>query len=1433
VSSFGESANSNQASATPHIPPPPAPTNLTAYAGNTFVTLTWNQSSSATSYDILRSLTSGGPYSTIQTGVTTSSYVDTGLTNGTTYYYVVTASNAGGTSGDSNQANATPTSGQYPLQIIPNPPLGFLPNPLTLPSWEEDTIPTDTSDAPGGGPASVFSVNLPYGVVDVNIGPALVMYDPNVGNIDFTVSYRTALAQGNISSPGLPAGWTHNWDYRLVPLQVGSWGSLQFVYPNGGSEAIKPVLDGNGSPTGAFTALVGAPYVATGVPDPNTPGLWDSITLSHNGLAQEVFQIPSADIVYRLVTSTVENGASINLSYSSGQLTNLQSSNPSGGLSNSHVYLIYSGGLLQYANGGDNQLRFGYNSTNELSTVYNQADGTHLWDFNYEAIGNGQFLSQANTYETRSATVAYDPATGRAVSVTDGNCRIHSYSYLNGSTQVAIGPPSSPTDLFTNAYDSIGRLLSTTDAAGNTGTLSYSGYDPSALSTVVEPSSAVLTISRDDHGNPTLYQYPDGTKLSLGWQYPAGFHFGQLQQTQEIGSDGTTKTPTTYSYYTTTNWNTGAEAGYVSSVTYPLGATDFYTYTSLGDVATVTTQAADGSPAITTYNYLIQSLPQYQEQLDEPMSVTDPMQQTTQYGYSPDGWAYTSDPLGNVVSGTFNQYGQLTQLALPTAPNEFYNPVYGDGQGKDPSITGFSLVGGGGANVENVTHDGEYGASQIWGGTVFGTLGITTDNEYGLSVLTNGNSQPMHQFAPDHFQNSLTYQIGTGGGSAAWTQQFNANGSLYSVTGPLATAVVSRTAADLPTNIHYTSSDGNSGADINYQYDGFGRVVRSASDGAAHTYTYDAEDHVLTDTLSGAGFGSTLTYTYAPNGLRMSMTIAPNGQFPVTYNYTYNKDGYLTNINAGSGATVEYDYDADNRVWAVRTPQATTIYNYDSIGRIVALKNLTPDGDEDDPTTYVQDPINNTAHSTYSSFTSPQYDSLNNLLGASFEIRGLLGNTQNDLNKTFTYSTGNVGYTYGDGNALTQENWTLTSNKPGFPDNSQIIYSNDDGGNLTSLRGYSLGINPQTDQIVSRGSCPAYAGVQYDANGDVTNFRGITAAYDLLGQLWEITPPVGSSSLVAYDEDGHRVERGNSTYAYDGDELVNPDFSTARGLLGPVTTFTYDPSGNTVYRIGAYGKDLPELYDGYGEPVWPQYDEPPSTADFVGECFRYKGQAGCYTDTDTDLIYCQHRYYDSIAGRWITRDPIGLEGGINSYEYCDDNPMLGADPSGEELLANRMMLAQRTTYPEAYARCDELNKLYHDPRRRFPLEQRFFYYVDSRGVICDNMAGAPSPEEHERYLRKQAYIMGAAMGTIKRRSSASLRREWEEIYGRKWPRAPDGTLYEVNHVLPLADGGYDNGWNVEPMSQYMHRLLHSSRGDFARWAARQKDIEESASDDQH
>jgi hypothetical protein len=119
--SYGQSANSAEASATPIAPPPPgAPAGLQATSGNTQVSLSWTASTGATSYHVKRSTTNGGPYTQVS-APTAASFTDMGLTNGTTYYYVVSALNAAGESANSSQASATPVNAAADVTITVNP----------------------------------------------------------------------------------------------------------------------------------------------------------------------------------------------------------------------------------------------------------------------------------------------------------------------------------------------------------------------------------------------------------------------------------------------------------------------------------------------------------------------------------------------------------------------------------------------------------------------------------------------------------------------------------------------------------------------------------------------------------------------------------------------------------------------------------------------------------------------------------------------------------------------------------------------------------------------------------------------------------------------------------------------------------------------------------------------------------------------------------------------------------------------------------------------------------------------------------------------------------------------------------------------------------------------------------------------------------------
>jgi cellulose 1,4-beta-cellobiosidase len=87
---------------------PGAPGNLAATAGSGQVTLSWTSAAGALTYNVKRSTTASGPYTVIASGGVSLSYTDKSVVGGTTYYYVVSATNAAGESADSNEASARP-----------------------------------------------------------------------------------------------------------------------------------------------------------------------------------------------------------------------------------------------------------------------------------------------------------------------------------------------------------------------------------------------------------------------------------------------------------------------------------------------------------------------------------------------------------------------------------------------------------------------------------------------------------------------------------------------------------------------------------------------------------------------------------------------------------------------------------------------------------------------------------------------------------------------------------------------------------------------------------------------------------------------------------------------------------------------------------------------------------------------------------------------------------------------------------------------------------------------------------------------------------------------------------------------------------------------------------------------------------------------------
>lgn len=82
-------------------------------------------------------------------------------------------------------------------------------------------------------------------------------------------------------------------------------------------------------------------------------------------------------------------------------------------------------------------------------------------------------------------------------------------------------------------------------------------------------------------------------------------------------------------------------------------------------------------------------------------------------------------------------------------------------------------------------------------------------------------------------------------------------------------------------------------------------------------------------------------------------------------------------------------------------------------------------------------------------------------------------------------------------------------------------------------------------------------------------------------------------------------------------------------------------------------------YDAYGKAT---ALTTANAATAVTSHLRYPGQ---YWDAETGLHYNDRRYYDPDVGRYIARDPVGFEGGVNLYAYVGASPNRYIDPTGK------------------------------------------------------------------------------------------------------------------------------------------------------------------------
>jgi|GEM_PF-4884815 len=1315
----------------PGTAPPSPPQNLTAQAMNQKIRLNWDTSQLATSYNIRRSLTSGSGHVTIA-NVSTNTFLDTGLTNGTTYFYKVTAVGLAGESGSSNEASAIPAALGGPLDIPINPANGILPNPLALPDWMDHLIPLSTSDAPAGGSASGTAISLPYGVVIQNNGIDIVGDNPLGSDAPFSRTYRSTLAVANISSPGLPRGWVHNWDYRIVSTNNDEWVPLYLIYPNGATDILTPQMENSETETIDFTVPMGCPYKVQGVLDPNNEGEWLSITIIGNGSVRKKFQRPSGENIYRLKEMTESNGSKITLDYSSGKLIDIDSTKANYSSANLlHLSYTETGGFLSQVHANNDFSVFYDYSGGQLTGVESKTNSGDMWGYSYTDIEGSPFLSSVSTLgpygNPKTTTITHDSETGRASSYTDSNGVTKSIDYLTAQAYETSSYPSLPSKTTSTKFDNKGRLTEFTDVAGYTTQVQYNSSHPASISQVNMPLSGSsggrgqMTAQYDSHGNMTQFTGTDWTYSQATYAYPVDSPHGRVTEVVARDSNGAAKETTTYSYYSTTNAGTGALAGELQSVT-TNGVTITYTYTMLGNIKTISGPGADGSTATTTFDHLASGAGANTEKLGIVYKVTDPIGRETTYGYDSFGrMDRTTDPIGRVTNYSFNNnYNQLSSIESIGRGIIFEHAIGGkpasavlyDSDTNSPA---------GALTVHQSTFDNEYDPNAVQ--SLNKILTFTKGLNYDLNGVTNGNNVKMHEFIDNPSLKKVTTKIGVGTRGTVWETNYDNYGHVDTVNSAMTQADFTFDSQDgLPIQMNsynlLTTSGPADETHKDYTYDAAARLETASRNTFSYgpmesSYIYDNNNYVQQELFEGANahFESKIQYARNTLGFVTSMKVdASTDPIQMEYLYTYNAIGWVTQIQCKRGGSLmsdfkaTYTYDDAGRIIAVRTPIHTTLYEYNELDEIIKLQNLSADDDVDPAvsnTFKVQDPLNGSWHTIFSQFDDITYNSFGLRTGMDYVMR-----TQNS---PVAFESGEINFGYSN-HRLTLESYTRTGKA-----NINYSHSYDSVDNLSALRGMTINIHNNSDQITSIPSVSPGGIPTYDPNGGMTSLGSKSYVFDSTQMLTTMTTtysagggggpgnndslehevePVPVSATIQYLYDHNDLRRARTendgtayTYGYAGSSLIWQN-KVGSGIVhylwgptGPVLeystqlnitlAFTYDPQGSLVSRIhkfsygyGLHGRpyDGARLYDAYGKELWPVAGMSDEETSYVP--FRWKGQAGYISDYQTGLVYCWHRYYDPNIGRWLSRDPIGFEGGVNTYSYCGGNPIVFVDPSG-------------------------------------------------------------------------------------------------------------------------------------------------------------------------
>ncbi len=251
---------------------PAAPAGLAATPGNNEVELFWNAPTGGVAFNVKRSNTSGGPYTTIASDVTSSGYLDYSVTNGVAYYYVVSAFDTGGEGPNSAQVSVTPIA----------PVTAYWTNTIstTAQNWDIDANWTNAAVYPdSAGELAVITADI-TAPQTINLNQSITIGSLEIGAANGAAGFTVAAGGGSLQ---MSASGTMS----LVQL-VSSRGDVLATPITIATNLI--ILNESANPlmlAGPLTSSGGAVTLGSGVlqvGDTTTNGSLGSVNMTNSGI---------------------------------------------------------------------------------------------------------------------------------------------------------------------------------------------------------------------------------------------------------------------------------------------------------------------------------------------------------------------------------------------------------------------------------------------------------------------------------------------------------------------------------------------------------------------------------------------------------------------------------------------------------------------------------------------------------------------------------------------------------------------------------------------------------------------------------------------------------------------------------------------------------------------------------------------------------------------------------------------------------------------------------------------------------------------------------------------------------------------------------------------------------------------------------------------